>query len=156
MNPSCRWNSACWSLKPSYRWNSFLLHRYHLHISPPEKPTTNGIHRNEPSTLILALIYVYFRQQTAWCIYSVDLQCFLLFPYYFTQVYSFYNQFSSPSHHPPLPCKYFNPILRTPPETLMWSMKSDSFALSVHLLDTDWCFPLHCSPSNKHLQWFWK
>ena len=30
---------------------------YH-YISPPEKPTTNSIHRNEPSTLILALIYI--------------------------------------------------------------------------------------------------
>nr|POE94123.1 putative purine permease 9 [Quercus suber] len=30
---------------------------YYL-LSPPEKPTTNSIHRNEPSTLILVLIYV--------------------------------------------------------------------------------------------------
>ncbi|KAK7828889.1 probable purine permease 10 [Quercus suber] len=30
----------------------------YYYISPPEKPTTNSIHRNEPSTLILALIYV--------------------------------------------------------------------------------------------------
>ena len=27
-------------------------------ISPPKNPTTNSIHRNEPSTIILALIYV--------------------------------------------------------------------------------------------------
>ena len=30
----------------------------YYYISPSEKPTTNSIHRNEPSTLILALIYV--------------------------------------------------------------------------------------------------
>ncbi|XP_030949587.1 purine permease 21-like [Quercus lobata] len=30
----------------------------YYYISPPEKTTTNSIHRNEPSTLILALIYV--------------------------------------------------------------------------------------------------
>nr|XP_023905659.1 probable purine permease 10 [Quercus suber] len=30
----------------------------YYYISPPKKPTTNSIHRNEPSTLILALIYV--------------------------------------------------------------------------------------------------
>ena len=30
----------------------------YYYISPPEKPTKNSIHRHEPSTLILALIYI--------------------------------------------------------------------------------------------------
>ena len=85
----------------------------YYYISPPEKPTTNSIHRNEPSTLILALIYVSSGSKQhdvfSWalapssiyfCTYlriPVDLQCFLLLPYKFPEVYSFYNQFSSPS-----------------------------------------------------------
>lgn len=87
----------------------------YYYISPSEKPTTNSINRNEPSTLILALIYVSSgsKQHDAFswalapssiyfCTYlhiPVDLQCFLLLPCKFTEVYSFYNQFSSPSHH---------------------------------------------------------